>query len=43
MFQVYGKMIRLCVCVCVCICFFRFFSIVGYYKMTINILKSKNR
>ena len=43
MFQVYSKMIQLYICVCVCVCFFRFCSIVGYYKITINILKSKNR
>ena len=25
--------IYVCVCVCVCIPFFRFFSIIGYYKI----------
>ena len=34
-FLVYSKVIQLyvCLCVCVCIIFFRFFSVLVYYKI----------
>ena len=33
LYKVYNKVILLYICVCIYIFFFRFFSIIGYYKI----------